>query len=170
MVVPTWRAPWIKRLGELPRLHALQLSSAGHEHALRFLPPGVARAAAVGVRNTATAQLALTLMLAAQRDLLDFVRGQPAGTWPRSTLAARAGDEHVDQVYAAASLPDLSPRADVVAITAPLTSVIRGAFGAQMRDLLPNDTLVEPRMARFVRSQLAAFAQTGVLPHVVATG
>lgn len=267
VVLPAWNAPWIKRLDELPRLCALQLGSAGHEHALRFLPPGVDLAPAVGVHNTATAEMALTLMLAAQRDIPDFVRGQAKGTWPAPTLrrsladrtavifgygsigralsarlracevdviavasAARGGDDYVDQVYAASSLPDLLPRADVVAITAPLTPTTRGTFGAQMLSLLPDDALVvnvgrgpivdtdallaecragrlraaldvtdpEPlpadhrawstpgvlisphtggnteafgsRMARFVASQLTAYAQTGVLPHVVATG
>jgi phosphoglycerate dehydrogenase-like enzyme len=81
VVVPTHQAPWVTRLAELPRLRAVQLGSAGHEHALRFLPPGVTLSNAVGVHDTATAELALALLLAAQRDLPDFVRAQASGEW-----------------------------------------------------------------------------------------
>lgn len=267
VVIPAWNSPWIKQLSELPRLRAIQLGSAGHEHALRFLPPGIDLAPAVGVHDTATAEMALALTVAAQRDIPDFVRAQAHGHWPRPATrrsladstaliygygsigralaarlracevnvvavarAAREGDDHVDRVYAASALPELLPSVDVVAITAPLSPATRGTFGAQMLALIPDDALVvnvgrgpiidtdallaecqkgrlraaldvtdpeplppdhplwtapgvlisphtagnsaafKPRLARFVRSQLATYLQTGVLPHVVATG
>ncbi len=267
VVVPAWNAPWITRLAELPRLRALQLGSAGHEHALRFLPPGVDLANAVGVHDTATAELALALILASQRDIPEFVRSQAARQWPtprsRRSLADRTalifgyggigkavatrlkacevdvlavastprpGDEWVEEVYAAADLPSLLPKTDIVVVTAPLNPATRGMFDAESLAFLPNDALVvnvsrgpivdtaaliaecstgrlraaldvtdpeplppehplwttpgvlisphtggnsdafEPRMARFLRSQLVAHADTGSLPHVVATG
>ncbi len=267
VVVPPWNASWITRLAELPALRGLQLGSAGHEHALRFLPAGVDLANAVGVHDTATAEMALALILAAQRDLPDFVRAQASGDWPTPTqrrsvadstaliygyggigraLArrlracevtviavarrARPGDGVVDQVYSESRLPELLPHADIAAITAPLSEATRGAFGPGNLALLPDGALVvnvgrgpiidtdalsaecntgrlragldvtdpeplpsdhplwstsgvlisphaagstsafEPRMARFVRSQLTAYRDAGVLPHVVATG
>lgn len=267
VVLPPWRAPWITRLSELPALRGLQLGSAAHEHALRFLPAAVDLANAVGVHDTATAELALGLILAAQRDIPDFVRAQPAGFWPRphqrrsvadSTAViygyggigralatrlracevhviavarrARPGDGVVDQVYDAAHLAALLPQADIVAVTAPLTATTRGIIGPRNLALLPDNALVvnvgrgpivdtpalvaecstgrlraaldvtdpeplppghalwstpgvlisphtagstsafEPRMARFVRSQLTAYRDSGRLPHLVATG
>ncbi len=267
VVLPPWNAPWITRLAELPVLRGLQLGSAGHEHALRFLPAGVELANAVGVHDTATAEMALALILAAQRDIPDFVRAQGVGEWPkpgqRRSLAdstaliygyggigqalakrlqacevtviavarrAKPGDGVVEQVYAESQLGELLPHADIAAIAAPLTQATRGAFGPRHLGLLPDDALVinvgrgpiidtdaliaecgtgrlraaldvtdpeplppdhplwstagvlisphtagstsafEPRMARFVRTQLTAYRDDGVLPHVVATG
>lgn len=81
VVAPNWRTPWLKRLQELPALRALQLGSAGFEHAAPWLPDGVALANAVGVHDTATAELALALVLASQRDLPRFVHDQSDATW-----------------------------------------------------------------------------------------
>lgn len=267
VVVPTHRAPWVTRLGELPSLTALQLGSAGHEHAVRFLPPGVTLSNAVGVHDTATSEMALALILAAQRDVPDFVRAQAVGEWAapqqRRTVAdsrvlvvgyggigralatrlhaceaevvavastARPGDGLVDRVHAVTELPTLLPQADVLALATPLTDATRGMVDAAALALLPDDALVVnvgrggvldtgalvaecasgrlraaldvtdpeplppehplwrtpgvlisphtagstaaflPRMARYLRSQLTAYAQTGTLPHVVATG
>ena len=267
VVVPTHRAPWITRLGELPSLKALQLGSAGHEHAVRFLPPGVTLSNAVGVHDTATSEMALALILAAQRDLPDFVRAQSTGDWAapqqRRSVAdstvvlvgyggigralatrllaceaevvavastARPGDGLVDRVHAVAELPTLLPGVDVLVLATPLTDATRGLVDAAALALLPDDALVvnvgrggvvdtvalqaecargrlraaldvtdpeplppdhplwqtpgvlvsphtagstaafRPRMARYLRSQLTAYAQTGRLPHVVAGG
>ncbi|MGB3256522.1 MAG: NAD(P)-dependent oxidoreductase [Ornithinimicrobium sp.] len=267
VVAPPWRAPWITRLAELPALRGLQLGSAGYDHVLRFLPPGVELANAVGVHDSATAEMALALILAAQRDVPDFVRDQPAGLWPgprqRRSVAdrtaviygyggigqalarrlracevrviaiarrARPGDGVVEQVYPSSYLSQVLPDADILAVATPLTEATRGALDASLLALLPDDALVvnvgrgpvidtdalvrecshgrlraaldvtdpeplpsehplwttpgvlisphtagstsafEPRMARFVRSQLAAYQAGGRLPHVVATG
>ncbi len=267
VVLPPFRAPWITRLGELPHLRAIQLSSAGHEHALRFVPSGVTLAKAVGVHDSATAEMALALMLAAQRDIPDFVNAQRRGQWEppkeRRSLAdstvlivgyggigralgrrlraceadvlavaahERAGDDFVQKVCDPSELPKLLPRADIVCLSAPLTPATLGLLNAAHLRLLPDDALVVnvargaivdtdaliaecaagrlraaldvvdpeplppehplwstpavlisphtagstsafvPRMARFVRSQLTAYRDTGSLPHVVATG
>lgn len=73
--------PWLGRLPEIPGLKAVVLASAGFEHAVDRLPPGVQLANAVGVHDTATAELALTLMLASQRNLPAWVRRQDEQTW-----------------------------------------------------------------------------------------
>lgn len=76
--------PWLRRLDEVPALRAVVLSSAGYDHALPHVPDGVAVANAVGVHDTATAELALTLMLAAQRALPTYVLAQADGCWDGS--------------------------------------------------------------------------------------
>lgn len=94
VVVPnTFLAPEVFRgLGRLPQLRVVQLSSAGFEHALPHLPPGLVLCNGRGVHDAGTAELALGLTLAAQRGIDDAVRAMPDGRWtpePRSSLADR---------------------------------------------------------------------------------
>jgi len=70
-VVPHY---WLGRydlqyLAQLPNLELVQLPSAGYEHALPFVPPGVALANGRGVHSAETAELAMGLILAMQRGL-----------------------------------------------------------------------------------------------------
>ena len=95
VVIPPFKASFITRLGELPRLRAVILSTAGYEHAVRFLPPGVSLANAVGVHDTATAEMALALMLAAQRDLPTCVRAQDEGRWVELEARQSLADQRV---------------------------------------------------------------------------
>ncbi|GAA1177937.1 2-hydroxyacid dehydrogenase [Ornithinimicrobium humiphilum] len=74
---------WLTRLEEIPGLRGVVLASAGYEHALPYLPAGVDLANAVGVHDTATAELALALILASQRGLPGYVRAQSEGRWER---------------------------------------------------------------------------------------
>ena len=76
--------PWLTRMGQIPGLRAVVLASAGFEHALPHLPDGVQMANAVGVHDTATSELALALVLAAQRQLPHHVLRQAEGVWDRS--------------------------------------------------------------------------------------
>lgn len=69
------------RLGALPNLRVIQIASAGYEHALPFVPEGVALANARGVHDTRTAEFAIALALASQRLLDRFVRAQDRGEW-----------------------------------------------------------------------------------------
>ncbi|WP_238146868.1 2-hydroxyacid dehydrogenase [Ornithinimicrobium murale] len=95
VVVPPFNSPYITRLAELPRLRAVILSTAGYEHAVRFLPPDVRLANAVGVHDSATAEMALTLVLAAQRDLPTFVRAQDEGRWVPMEKRRSLADQRV---------------------------------------------------------------------------
>jgi len=95
IVVPQTPAPFVKRLHELPQLRGVILSSAGFDNVVRFLPPGVQMANAVGVHDTATAEMALALMLAAQRDLPDYVRAQDEGRWLRREDRRSLADQRV---------------------------------------------------------------------------
>ncbi len=68
-------------LHDLPRLRYVQLPSAGYEHARPHLPPGVVLCNGRGVHDAGTAELALALTLAAQRDLPRAVRAMDEGRW-----------------------------------------------------------------------------------------
>ena len=69
------------RIASLPRVRVIQIPSAGYEHALPFVPEGVALANARGVHDTRTAEFALALALASQRLLDRFIRAQDRGEW-----------------------------------------------------------------------------------------
>ena len=80
------------RLGGLPNLRVVQLPSAGFEHAVPYLPEGVALCNGRGVHDAGTAELAVALTLASQRGLDDAVRAMQEERWapsPRSSLADR---------------------------------------------------------------------------------
>lgn len=95
MVVPPWNSPRVRELAEHPKLRGVVLSSAGYDHMVRFLPPGVTLSNAVGVHDTATAELALALALAAQRDLPTFVRAQADRTWLPQAVNRSLADARV---------------------------------------------------------------------------
>lgn len=80
---------WMTRMDEVPGLSAVVLASAGYEHALPHLPAGVDLANAVGVHDTATAEMAMALVLAAQRALPTYVQAQAEGRWDRSGAGQR---------------------------------------------------------------------------------
>ena len=69
------------RFEALPNLRVIQIPSAGYEHAIPFVPPGVALANARGVHDTRTAEFAIALALASQRMIPAWVENQAAGKW-----------------------------------------------------------------------------------------
>lgn len=73
----------LARLAELPKLRAVQLVTAGFEHAVPYLPAGVALANGRGIHDTSTAELAVGLAIAAQRGIPQAVRAQERGEWLR---------------------------------------------------------------------------------------
>lgn len=83
------------RLGKLPALEAIQIPSAGFEHALPFVPHGVALCNARGVHDTRTAEMALTLTLASQRGLPQFFDAQRRGRWEPWETAPSLADSRV---------------------------------------------------------------------------
>ncbi len=89
LALPFAAGRWMTRLAEVPGLRGVVLASAGYEHALPHLPAGVDLANAVGVHDTATAEMALTLILAAQRELPGYVLAQAEGRWDRSGAGQR---------------------------------------------------------------------------------
>ncbi len=69
------------RIAALPAVKVIQIPSAGYEHAVPFVPEGVALANARGVHDTRTSEFAIALALASQRRLDSFVRAQERAEW-----------------------------------------------------------------------------------------
>ncbi len=81
-----------RALHALPRLRVVQLPSAGYEHALALMPPGIALCNGRGVHDAGTAELAVGLLLAMQRGIVDAAGAMATGTWApraRRSLADR---------------------------------------------------------------------------------
>lgn len=82
VVVPDYLAPKT-RLANLANTNArlIQSQSIGYDGVATLLPPGSVYANAASVHETSTAELAVALILAAQRGLADFVRAADQGQW-----------------------------------------------------------------------------------------
>ncbi|MDN4490360.1 2-hydroxyacid dehydrogenase [Demequina sp. SYSU T00068] len=80
------------RLGMCPDLKVIQIASAGYEHALPFIPAGVALANARGVHDTRVAEMTLALALASQRRLPQFLDAQRRGVWEPDFSAPSLAD------------------------------------------------------------------------------
>ena len=143
----------------LPRMTSLQVVqtlSAGVDNIRPVIPPGVTLCNGRGIHNTSTAELALTLILASQRELPRYVRQQDRGEWrggrtealadkrvlivgygaigeaiesrlaPFECEVVRVARSPRDGVHAIDELPDLLPAADIVVLIVPLTDQTRG--------------------------------------------
>ncbi|MFD8546687.1 2-hydroxyacid dehydrogenase [Streptomyces sp. NPDC059649] len=74
----------LRPLARMSRVRVVQTLTAGIEHMLPGLPQmpaGAQLCNARGLHDASTAELALTLILAALRDIPGFVRAQDAGEW-----------------------------------------------------------------------------------------
>ncbi|WP_052865010.1 2-hydroxyacid dehydrogenase [Streptomyces niger] len=74
----------LRPLAEMTRVRVVQTLTAGIEHmlpAVPGLPAGAQLCNARGLHDASTAELALTLTLAALRDIPTFVRAQDEGEW-----------------------------------------------------------------------------------------
>ncbi|MET7801293.1 2-hydroxyacid dehydrogenase [Streptomyces decoyicus] len=74
----------LRPLSLMSRVRVVQTLTAGVEHmlpGLKRMPAGAQLCNARGLHDTSTAELALTLILSALRDIPGFVRGQDAGEW-----------------------------------------------------------------------------------------
>lgn len=159
-------------LAAMPRLAVVQTLTAGYEHILPFLPPGVRLCRAGGVHDASTAELAVTLILAALRGIPDFVRAQDRGSWQHARYDALADKTVLIVGYggigvaierrlagfeceirpvarneragvaAQSALPALLPEADVVVLAVPLTEQTRGLVDRDFLALLPDGALV----------------------------
>ncbi|MCL2514894.1 MAG: hydroxyacid dehydrogenase [Microbacteriaceae bacterium] len=94
VVVPPYMGAGSKRLQSLEgaAVRLVQSQSIGYDGVADILPAGLVFANATTVHETATAELALALILASQRGLDDFVRQAGRGEWrggARPSLADR---------------------------------------------------------------------------------
>ncbi|MBE1876075.1 2-hydroxyacid dehydrogenase [Myceligenerans pegani] len=149
----------LRALAEL-RVSVVQSQTLGYDHVAEHLPAGIAYCNAVGVHEGSTAELAVALVLAAQRGIPEAVRDADRGRWHHrrrpglagkrvlvvgaggvgSELARRLApfDAHVDLVartpragvHGPADLPGLLAGADVVVIAVPLRAETRGLVDA----------------------------------------
>ena len=156
----------------MPGLRVVQLTSAGIEDVAGRVPDGVTLCDARGVHGTAVAELVLTMILALQRRLPDFLDQQRQGRWEllgaddlrdKRVVIVGAGDlgqqtatrlrgfdavpvlvahSARDGVHATAELPDLLPDADMVVLTLPLTSSTEGLVDAEFLARLPDHAIL----------------------------
>ncbi|MCW2765429.1 MAG: D-isomer specific 2-hydroxyacid dehydrogenase, NAD-binding protein [Nocardioides sp.] len=159
----------------LPRMTSLkvvQTLSAGVDNVRGKVPEGVTLCNGRGIHDTSTAELTLTLILASQRGIPDFVRAQDRREWRpawRPALAdkrvllvgygaigkaieARLQPFEVEVVRVARTarpgvhpieaLPGLLPDADVVVLVVPLTQATRGLVDADFLSRLRDDALL----------------------------
>ncbi|WP_033218867.1 2-hydroxyacid dehydrogenase [Kitasatospora phosalacinea] len=90
-VVPYTRtAAALPLLERMPRLRVVQSLSAGVDDLLPVVPPGVTLCNARGVHDASTAELAVTLLLAALRGVPGFVRAQDREAWESRSAPALA--------------------------------------------------------------------------------
>lgn len=128
----------------------VQGQSLGYDGVENALPDGITYCNAVGVHEVPSAELALALILSAQRGLVEFAQAQPHGLWNRPMLPGLAGcsvllvgvggvgreiEKRIlpfdvqltrvgrtarDGVHARSELPALLPEADIVILAVPL--------------------------------------------------
>src|SRR5690625_511451 len=80
-VVPYGRGQRLDLMERMPGLRVVQLLTAGYERALEHLPPSVELCNGRGLHDASTAEHALALMLAAQRELPRWAGDQTAQRW-----------------------------------------------------------------------------------------
>lgn len=161
-----------QHLKELPNLRYVLLPSAGYEHALPFIPPGVTLCNGRGVHSGETAELAMGLILAAQRGLAEAFEAQREERWitpvqpslaDSRVLVIGAGSVAqalVDRlrpfeveitevartarqgVHAISELAELLPAADIVALAVPYTRSTHHLLDAKALAALPDHALV----------------------------
>lgn len=172
--VPTYRfTPHVfEVMAQLPALTTVQLLTAGYEHVLPHLPEGVTLCNGAGIHDAATSELAVGLMISAQRRLAELARLQAERRWDQqmsSSLADRrvlvigagnigraiqrrlagfecevtlVGRTPRDGVRGVGDLPDLLPAAEIVVLIVPLTPDTTGLVDARFLSQLPDGALV----------------------------
>jgi phosphoglycerate dehydrogenase-like enzyme len=150
----------------------IQSQSLGYDGANQFVPAGVTFSNAVGVHEAPTAEMAMTLILSAQRGWPDVGRNQDAQKWDRpvwpgligqrvlligvggigrefekrvagfDALLTRVARTARDDIHGIDELPDLLPRADIVVLAIPLNDETRGLVDTAFLELLPHGALV----------------------------
>ena len=153
-------------------LEVLQLPTAGFEHAVAFLRPGIVLCNAAGVHDASTGELAVGHILAAQRGIDVAARNMLSGTWDHRTYPSLAdrriliiGAGRIGKAIAARlaafecevtlvarrargrvrgidERDVLLPKADIVVLAVPLDDSTRGLVDADFLAALPPSALV----------------------------
>lgn len=158
-------------IANMPRLRVVQTLTAGVDH---FLPlrEGITLCNATGVHDAATSELAVGLMIAAQREFADVFEGQRTHTWTQQMTRSLA-DQRVlivgagsiaqalqrrldgfectvtlvgrtarDGVRSVEDLPALVAKVDIVVLLVPLTDETRGLVDRQLLAAMPDGGLL----------------------------
>jgi phosphoglycerate dehydrogenase-like enzyme len=145
----------VKKLAGLPKLKAVQILSAGADHLLPHVPPGVTLCNARGAHTGATAEWTVGAIIASLRQFPRFALDQRDGHWDRASSPSVAGQRVLivgygdigaaverrldgwevtvdrvarharDGVHPIGELPGLLKTADVVVILLPVTDETR---------------------------------------------
>jgi phosphoglycerate dehydrogenase-like enzyme len=94
VVVPYMSSPSLLHALDGVRVGVVQAQSIGYDGVAEVLPSGVTFCNARGVHEAATAELAVGLMIASQRQIPDFVRAQDRAVWAH-VRARTLADSHV---------------------------------------------------------------------------
>jgi phosphoglycerate dehydrogenase-like enzyme len=162
----------VEVMADMPRLSVVQTLTAGVDHIQASVPKGVTLCNATRVHHTATAELAVGLMISAQRRLPEHVRAQDLEVWDpemSSSLAdkrvlvigagniGRAIEQRLagfecrttlvgrtarDDVRGLSELPELLPVSDIVVLIVPLSESTRGMVDAGFLAAMPDDALL----------------------------
>jgi phosphoglycerate dehydrogenase-like enzyme len=93
--VPYDRPYGTEPLGRMPGVRVVQALTAGYEHLVGVIPPGATLCNARGLHDASTAEHALALILAAQRELPRWTRAQDARRWEHTHTRSLAGSRVV---------------------------------------------------------------------------
>ena len=159
-------------LAKLPRLRVIQLMSAGAEHVLGYVPPGVMLCTARGAHDPAVAEWIMAVILGQQRMLPRFVAAQQAGTWKPAVSDPLAGRTVLIVGYGSIGgaverllvpfgcklervarhprpgvsgpddLPALVPKADIVILLVPVTPATTRLVDARFLGLMHDHALL----------------------------
>jgi phosphoglycerate dehydrogenase-like enzyme len=161
----------IEVIADMPSLRVVQTLTAGFDN---FLPirDGVTLCNAAGVHDAATSELAVGLMIAAQRDFSSIFEGMRRHEWTQHMTASLAdkrvlvvgagsiaralqsrlegfectvtlvGRSARDGVRATSDLPTLLPESDIVVLLVPLTDETRGLVDDTFLAAMPDGGLL----------------------------
>jgi phosphoglycerate dehydrogenase-like enzyme len=95
VVLPYMSSPsLLGNLGDVA-VRVVQSQSIGYDGVADFLPPGITFCNARGVHEASTAELAVGLIIASQREFPAFVRAQERSSWEHIRTRALAGSQVV---------------------------------------------------------------------------
>lgn len=157
---------------KMRNVKVIQLLFAGFDHVINHMPDGVTLCNAAGVHDDSTAEMALTLTLAAQRELSESVHAQDKKKWGHYFSRSLADKQVLligyggvgkavekrllgfnctvtpvatkarEHVRAISDLAKLVPNADVVILTVPLNDQTKGLVDASFIAAMKQDALI----------------------------
>jgi phosphoglycerate dehydrogenase-like enzyme len=159
-------------IAQMSRLRVVQTLTAGVDHIRAAVPDGATLCNAAGVHDAATSELAVGLMISAERRLAELAVAQRERRWDQA-MASSLADRRVlligagnignairrrldgfecdvtlvgrtarDGVRGVDELPQLLPHADIVTLILPLTEQTAGMVDADFLSRMPDGALL----------------------------